>query len=161
VNALQRISHALNKGCWFGAGFFLGLMLVVVLIQVFARYVVFSPPAWTEELARYCMVWAGLLGATVSYFEREDPVLISVPEKLPRHLVVLAELVQAAAVLGLIIPILWYSPVILEHHSMRLTESMKLNSAHVMFVVPLFAAIILFHLLARLLQLAVSGPLRN
>src|SRR5690606_15683132 len=35
-----------------------------------------EPPAWTEEGARYAMVWAGLLGATLAFRWRQDPVLI-------------------------------------------------------------------------------------
>jgi len=29
-------------------------MLASVGLQVIARYIFFSPPSWTEELARYC-----------------------------------------------------------------------------------------------------------
>ena len=40
------------------------LMVVLIGVQVVARYVWAAPPGWTEEGARYAMVWAGLLGAT-------------------------------------------------------------------------------------------------
>ena len=34
----------------------------LIAIQVVARYVFSEPPGWTEEGARYAMVWSGLLG---------------------------------------------------------------------------------------------------
>lgn len=37
------------------------LLVGVVFFQVVARYVFNRPPAWTEELARYCQVWIILL----------------------------------------------------------------------------------------------------
>ncbi len=43
------------------------LMFVTVMIQIIARYVFSSPPVWTEDIARYAMVWTGLLGATLSF----------------------------------------------------------------------------------------------
>lgn len=37
-------------------------MVLNVLWQVFSRFVLGSPSSYTEELARYLMVWLGLLG---------------------------------------------------------------------------------------------------
>lgn len=41
----------------------LGVMVVNVLWQVFTRFVVGTPSSFTDELARYLMIWLGLLGA--------------------------------------------------------------------------------------------------
>jgi len=43
----------------------LGTMSVVVFSQVIYRYVLESPLPWSEELARYLMVWLVLLGASL------------------------------------------------------------------------------------------------
>lgn len=51
----------------FFLGRFLGLLLAVmtldVLWGVFTRYVMGSQAAWTEELARFLLIWIGILGA--------------------------------------------------------------------------------------------------
>jgi len=39
------------------------LMVLTVLWQVFTRYVLENPSSYTEELARYLMIWVGVLGA--------------------------------------------------------------------------------------------------
>lgn len=41
----------------------MGLLVVNVTWQVISRYVLRSPSSYSEELARYGLVWAGLLGA--------------------------------------------------------------------------------------------------
>ncbi|WP_228238408.1 TRAP transporter small permease [Allomuricauda sp. M10] len=41
----------------------MGLMVLNVLWQVFSRYVLGQPSAFTDELARFLMIWLGLLGA--------------------------------------------------------------------------------------------------
>jgi len=38
-------------------------MVINVLWQVFTRYVTGDPSAFTDELARYLMIWIGILGA--------------------------------------------------------------------------------------------------
>ena len=41
------------------------VLTVAVFAQVVARYVFNQPPAWTEELARFCQVWIILLAASI------------------------------------------------------------------------------------------------
>lgn len=41
----------------------MSVMVVNVLWQVFTRYVMTTPSSFTDELARYLMIWIGVLGA--------------------------------------------------------------------------------------------------
>lgn len=41
----------------------LTIMVLAVLWQVFSRYILKSPSSITEELARYLLIWIGVLGA--------------------------------------------------------------------------------------------------
>ena len=46
-----------------------GAMTLIVLLGVFFRYVLEAPLPWSEELARYLMVWGASLGAFVAFKE--------------------------------------------------------------------------------------------
>ncbi|MBD0777248.1 TRAP transporter small permease [Maribacter sp. ANRC-HE7] len=41
----------------------MAIMVINVLWQVFTRYVTGNPSSFTDELARYLMIWVGILGA--------------------------------------------------------------------------------------------------
>jgi TRAP-type C4-dicarboxylate transport system permease small subunit len=41
----------------------MGAMVINVLWQVFTRFVMGEPSSFTDELARYLMIWLGILGA--------------------------------------------------------------------------------------------------
>ncbi|MDP5061339.1 MAG: TRAP transporter small permease, partial [Maribacter sp.] len=41
----------------------MSVMVINVLWQVFTRYVTGNPSSFTDELARYLMIWIGVLGA--------------------------------------------------------------------------------------------------
>jgi TRAP-type C4-dicarboxylate transport system permease small subunit len=41
----------------------MSVMVINVLWQVFTRYIAGDPSAFTDELARYLMIWIGVLGA--------------------------------------------------------------------------------------------------
>lgn len=127
----------------------LAVMLVAILIQVVARYVFDAPPPWTEELARYAMLWAGMLGATMAYYRRADPVLFRLnTDGRPRR-ELLMQSVEFLALLAFAGPVLYYTPGFIERHSHRITETLEINSALVVAIVPLSLAILLVHQAAR------------
>lgn len=73
MDALERLSHSINH--WieyllFGLGF---LMAVIVAVQVFFRYVLNQSLFWSEELARYLLVWLTFFGASVAYYRKVHP----------------------------------------------------------------------------------------
>ena len=41
----------------------MGLMVINVLWQVFTRFIIGNPSSFTDELARFLMIWLGVLGA--------------------------------------------------------------------------------------------------
>lgn len=48
-------------------GFLMFAMVVDVSWQVITRFIMSQPSSYTEEVARYLMVWIGLLGAAYAY----------------------------------------------------------------------------------------------
>ena len=76
ARAVGQLSMALDRLCRWGAALSLIVMVALIAAQVVARYAFADPPAWTEEGARYAMVWSGLLGATVAFRLGADPVLL-------------------------------------------------------------------------------------
>ncbi len=45
----------------------MAMMVLCVTWQVLSRYLLQSPSSWTEELARFLLVWIGMLGASYAY----------------------------------------------------------------------------------------------
>ena len=48
----------------------MALMVLDVTWQIFTRFATASPSSWTEELARFLLIWIGLLGAAWAYRQR-------------------------------------------------------------------------------------------
>src|SRR5262245_15888907 len=148
--ALLAASDAVHAVCMRSAQVLLVAMLVLTLIQVVARYLLDSPPQWTEEAARYTMIWAGLLGATTSFKLKVDPVLF---QGAAAHRVALSRLSAAArfvAVMIFVVPTVWFSVDFLERASARTSESLELNLAAVGAIVPIAFVAIALHAVAAL-----------
>ncbi|MDT0649528.1 TRAP transporter small permease [Autumnicola edwardsiae] len=66
-------------------GFLVFLMTIIVLAvlwQVFSRYVMQSPSSVTEELARYLLIWIGILGAAYAAGQQAHLSINLLEEKL-------------------------------------------------------------------------------
>ncbi|GHA62779.1 C4-dicarboxylate ABC transporter permease [Amylibacter ulvae] len=135
------------------------LMFVTVVVQIIARYVFSAPPIWTEDVARYAMVWTGLLGATLSFKTQSDAVLMqSVFPDPPHRLAYFAKAVQSVAVLTFILPVIYFCFVGLKggfakgyiaRQSGLTADTLGIPMAWISVAVPVSMIIILIHLLAR------------
>jgi TRAP-type C4-dicarboxylate transport system permease small subunit len=159
LRAVIRASDALDRLCRWGAIACLGAMLAFVTIQVVARYGFAQPPAWTEELTRFAMVWGGLLGATIAFKARFDPALVTVPASKGRAIALGAGLVASAAVLIFVLPVLYYSLFgagwtisqgYVARSAGRTADAVGLSLAWIAAAVPFAMATIVVHLAARL-----------
>lgn len=64
------------------AAVLLSAMTLLVLYQVFTRYVLNNPAAFTEELVRYLLIWTGFIGAAYAFSTREHMALVLMRDKL-------------------------------------------------------------------------------
>jgi TRAP-type C4-dicarboxylate transport system permease small subunit len=145
------ISSGLDKLCRSAAVGFLALMLLLVLFQALARYIFQAVPVWTEEAARYCMIWGGLLGATVAFAGDLDPRLVQPPKSGPKVWIVSAGWIRALASVFFLGPVLYHSDRFLRRSWHRASEGMEIPMAFVTVAVPLAIVIIFIHLGARLI----------
>lgn len=153
------LSDALHKLARYAAIGALCVMFFTVMTQVLARYVFSSPPIWTEDIARYMMVWTGLLGATMSFKTRTDAVLLdSVFPDRPSLLGTLAKAIRSAAILTFTLPVLYFCFIglrggfakgYLARQTGLTADTLGIQMVWIVSAVPLAMIVILIHLAAR------------
>ena len=76
----------------------LSAMTVITLVAVFFRYVLQSPIIWSEEAARYLMVWSTMLGISIATRQKAhlgiDIFVSMAPKKLQRALEIFSTLMM-------------------------------------------------------------------
>ena len=60
----------------------MSLLVIDVLWQVFSRFILQDPSSFTEELARFLLIWVGLLGAAYAAGKRMHLAVDLLPNKL-------------------------------------------------------------------------------
>ncbi len=73
--------------------FFLAAMVIVVALQVFSRYASETPVSWTEEAARYSLIWLTFIGSSMAIRTRGHFAVELLVHKLPDRLKAVAEFV--------------------------------------------------------------------
>jgi TRAP-type transport system small permease protein len=64
---MQNLNALIYRVLQFLLTALLALMLIPVTLQIFSRFVDFIPRyIWTEEAARFCLIWLIMLGATIA-----------------------------------------------------------------------------------------------
>jgi TRAP-type C4-dicarboxylate transport system permease small subunit len=123
-------------------------MVVNVLWQVFSRYLLANPSSFTDELARYLMIWVGVLGAAyvagkgnhvaITYFSEKFSV-----SNFKRVKLLINLFIMGFAFLGMFFGglRLVYITLILE----QLSPSLKIPLGVVYAVIPLSGILIIFY----------------
>lgn len=123
-------------------------MVINVLWQVFSRYILTNPSSFTDELARYLMIWVGVLGAAyvagkgnhvaITYFSEKMS-----PANLKKTQVFINMTILVFAVLGMLVGgvRLVYITLVLE----QLSPSLKIPLGVVYSVIPISGILIIFY----------------
>jgi TRAP-type C4-dicarboxylate transport system permease small subunit len=61
----------------------MALMCVIVFLGVFCRYVLVQPIGWTEEVGRFSLIWASLIGSYLAYRRLEHIQVDAIYRRLP------------------------------------------------------------------------------
>lgn len=64
---IKSINSYVNSVLRVVLSIFMSVMIVAVVWQVFTRFVLHDPSAFTDELSRYLLVWIGVLGGAYTF----------------------------------------------------------------------------------------------
>ncbi|MBO8140770.1 MAG: TRAP transporter small permease [Firmicutes bacterium] len=148
VAASERVARLTE---YLGAGVF-GIMALLIIIQVFFRYVMQSSLSWSEEVAIYLFIWLVMLGASVGVRRGFHVSVRFVADRLPSGV---ARALRLA--LGLLM-LLFFGVLVTEGFSLAQRISFQLSPAAripirwVYLSVPVSGALSFLHVVAHLMD---------
>jgi TRAP-type C4-dicarboxylate transport system permease small subunit len=157
VSMLTKVLGAFNYhlGLWARntAGVLLASMLIMILMQVFFRYVLNDSLTWTEELSKYSMVWVACLVAPWAYRENLNVSIEMLADALPPSLKKLSEALITFLVIAVSAIFLAYSLSFWQSGLTITASSVPVKLAVFYSCIPfMFAALILVGIERLLLQ---------
>ena len=126
LGVLRRVNRLLAGVIVVALMFSIAVLILPVTLQIFSRYTPLIPSyIWTEELARFCLVYAVMLGAMLGVREGAHFVVDVFPRLTPRAEAKL-ELVAGSFILLFAFVFLWWGWEFTEFAFYRISELAEL-----------------------------------
>lgn len=132
-------------------------LIGVITLQVVSR-VFFTAVGWTEEVARFLLIWITFLAATLAFRRGRHIAVTFVVDALPglpRRLTRIAALLVA---LGFLVALVNIGYEYMQVQSFQKSASLRLSMTWVYAVMPLAAAIMAWYALVDIVALALGEP---
>ena len=131
----------------------LGLaMTFTILIQIFFRFVVYQPVPWSEELARYLMIWMGMLGSVVALRKGRHIGVNFLVEKLPGRVRQFTVRLVRLVIIGFLAIIGWEGLGLAVFNAPQLSAAMEISMTIPYLAIPVGATMMIIDLIADIFQ---------
>lgn len=145
MTVLEKMSSRINQ--WveyllFGLGFSMALL---VAVQVFFRYILNQSLFWSEELARYMLVWLTFLGASAAYHRHAHPGVDVFYSRMTPGMRRICDVIIHLASISLFVVMVIYGYRFADFVRLQTTPALQLPKWIVLGIIPLSGAVFLLH----------------
>lgn len=145
MSVLEKISYFINH--WIERLLFgLGLtMAILVAVQVFFRYVLNQSLFWSEELARYLLVWLTFLGTSAAYYRKANPGVDFLYARVSPGLRKTADVMIHCVSIGLFAVMIIFGMQFAFFVRMQISPALNLPKWLIVSIIPASGLILMFH----------------
>ncbi len=154
---LRRIEDGLNAVMERVAFAALVAMLVVITMQIVCR-VFFQALAWSEEVARYLLVWITFLGATIAFKHGRHIAVTFAVDALPGPWRKGARILAVLASITFFVVVARTGYAYMSIQSFQVSASLRLPMSYIYAVIPFSAATMFLYAVSDALDLIFDAP---
>lgn len=144
----NHLKHAVDRVI---AAFSVAIMIALVVCvvwQVFSRYVLNQPSTLTDELARFLMIWVGLLGAAYTVGAQRHLSIDLLAMSLSKRKQVLLSLLINILISGFAGSVIVTGGIKLIHKTLatsQVSAAMQIPMGYVYIILPLSGVVMIFY----------------
>ncbi len=152
----QRIEQGIDAVTRPAVFLAMAALIGVITLQITSR-VFFSAVGWTEEVARFLLVWITFLAATLAYRRRRHIAVTFVIEALPPRIRQASQLLATLVVVAFMISLIVIGYRYMQVQSFQKSASLRLSMTWVYAVMPFCATLMAWTSLVDFVSLVQSG----
>jgi TRAP-type C4-dicarboxylate transport system permease small subunit len=152
---MQRARAAVDRALARALMLIMAFMVANVLWQVFTRFVLQAPSAYTEELARYLLIWLSLLGGAYAAGKRMHLAIDLFTARLEGRRKERSDLLIHACVFLFALGAMVIGGARLVYISFALQQisaALRISLGYVYLVVPISGLLIMFYVVAAVVE---------
>jgi len=135
-------------------------MIAVITLQIVSR-VFFNAVSWSEELARYLLVWTSFLGAAMAWQRGRHIAVDFVVNALPGPLRLAVKALAIVVAIGFFALIIFYGLRFMQMQSFQMSASLRIPIRYVFSIIPVCALLMLYYSLLDLAELFSASARRE
>lgn len=126
--------------------FVLGVsMTTIVAIQVFCRYVLNQSLFWSEELARFLLIWLSFLGACCAYYRQANPGVDFLYSKLSASLKKICSILTHLASMVLFLIMIVYGIQFAYFVRLQISPALQIPKWTIMAIIPFCGSVLMIY----------------
>lgn len=131
-------------------------LIGVITLQIVSR-VFFTAVGWTEEVARFLLIWITFLAGTLAFQRGHHIAVTFAVDALPMRLRKLARILAVAAVIAFLMTLAFIGQHYMQVQSFQKSASLRMPMSYVYAVMPISALIMAWYALVDLVELIIEG----
>ncbi|PCM43378.1 TRAP transporter small permease [Marinobacter sp. ANT_B65] len=155
LKPLKQIEHGLDAV--IQPVVFAGMVALigVITLQVVSR-VLFSAVGWTEEVARFLLIWITFLAATLAFQRGRHIAVTFAVDALPGRLRQATHIIAILSVIAFMVALVVIGYRYMQVQSFQKSASLQISMTYVYAVIPLSAAVMGWYALVDLVSLVLG-----
>ena len=156
IRSVEALNRRLLASCRWGVVLLVAAITVIVALGVFFRFVLNNSLAWTEEVAKFVMVWLAFIGAPVVLKEGGHIAIDFIPSRLP-HALGHALLMLIQMIVMVVLAVLVYQGWALAWNALpQVAATVEVSLFYIFLAVPIGSALMLTVAFELMLRQAVA-----
>ncbi len=152
LNNLKTIGADIDKAVGYICIFFAATMTLSTLAGIFLRYLMSEPLNWTEEYARYAMIWMGLLAISMGVKRKSHLGVNFFYDLFPKKLqTFLSFLINFLIIFFFVIMVIFGYRMAIDGYY-QISPALKMRMFYVLIVVPITSLISIYHICVQVLS---------
>jgi len=143
----REIDHVINYATFIAM---VGMIIAITMQIVFRVF--FVALSWSEEVARYLLVWSTFLGASMAYKRGMHIAVTFIVESFPAVMTKTLQVFSHLLAALFFIIVITYGLRYMNMQSTQVSASLRLPMKYVYSIIPFSAAIMAFHALDKVLE---------
>lgn len=147
-DTVEKVINGINESVKYILCLLFAVLITAVFSQVIFRFVIEQPLAWTEELARYCLVWITFLGAAFAMSRKAHIGLEFLKNLMPNKGQKILSVLAALIGLSFFIIMLFQGYELMSRSMTQLSPVLRIPMGVIYSVLPISALLLIINTIA-------------
>jgi TRAP-type C4-dicarboxylate transport system permease small subunit len=136
-------------------------MLFIIFVQIVTRYILNYPLSWSEELARYLMIWLTFLGTAVAVGKKGHIIIDFVIRYIPKKYQIYDDMVVSLITAMYLVIIIYSSYQIMPVIVGSITPTLQISYVYVYAAIPISSLITILYLVNNVIEDISKSSIRG